>query len=105
MKDNGKLLAAAVAGLMSLTAAAAVAGDKPAKKMSGKDADKSVHCYGVNKCKGMGKCGGQGHGCAGSNSCKGQGWLPMPKSSCEAIEGGTTTEPKADMKKAEEKSK
>lgn len=99
MKDNGKLLAAAVAGLMSLTAAAAMAGKTPAKKSSAKDKDKTVQCYGVNKCKGMGKCSGQGHDCAGMNSCKGQGWLPMPKSSCEAIEGGTTTEPKTAEKK------
>lgn len=92
MKDNSKLLAAAVAGLMGLGAVAAVAGDKPAKK---KDKNALVHCYGVNKCKTMGKCGGPGHECAGQNSCKGQGWLPMPKDSCDAIEGGTTTPPAA----------
>jgi uncharacterized membrane protein len=93
MKDNSKLLAAAVAGLMGLGAVAAVAGDKPAKKKADKNA--LVHCYGVNKCKTMGKCGGPGHECAGQNSCKGQGWLPMPKDSCDAIEGGTTTAPAA----------
>jgi hypothetical protein len=82
---------------MGLSAVAAVAGDKGADK--GKGSDKNVHCYGVNKCKAMGKCGGQGHACAGNNTCKGQGWLPMPKSSCEAIEGGTTTEPKAAAEK------
>jgi uncharacterized membrane protein len=93
MKDNSKVLAAAVAGLMGLGAMAAVAGDKPAKSSKKADKNALVHCYGVNKCKGFGKCGGQGHECAGANSCKGQGWVPMPKDSCEAIEGGTTTEP------------
>lgn len=97
MTNNSRLLTAAVAGLMGL-AAAASAGDKPAAKGKKGDKDASVHCYGVNKCKTMGKCGGQGHACAGQNACKGQGWLPMPKSSCEAIEGGTTTAPAADKK-------
>ena len=96
MTNNSKLLTAAVAGLMGMTAMAASAGDKPAAKKADKDAN--VHCYGVNKCKGMGKCSGPGHGCAGANTCKGQGWLPMPKSSCEAIEGGSTTAPKAEKK-------
>jgi uncharacterized membrane protein len=97
MTENSRLLTAAVAGLMGLAAVAAAA-DKPAAKSSKKAADKTVHCYGVNKCKGFGKCGGQGHECAGQNTCKGQGWLPMPKSSCEAIEGGTTTAPAAEKK-------
>jgi uncharacterized membrane protein len=97
MKDNSKLLAAAVAGLMGLGAVASIAQDSMSTKPSKKKADKNalVHCYGVNKCKTMGKCGGPGHECAGQNSCKGQGWLPMPKDSCEAIEGGTTTPPAA----------
>ncbi len=95
MTNNSKLLTAAVAGLMGLSALAAVAEDSaPAKTKTAKpNKDANVHCYGVNKCKAMGKCAQPGHGCAGANSCKGQGWLPMPKSSCEAIEGGTTTPP------------
>jgi len=98
MTKNSKLLSAAVAGLMGL-AAVASAGDKADKGAKKADKDANVHCYGVNKCKAMGKCSGPGHACAGSNSCKGQGWLPMPKSSCEAIEGGTTTAPKAEAPK------
>ncbi|MBI3553607.1 MAG: hypothetical protein HY077_14010 [Elusimicrobia bacterium] len=96
MKEKSKLLSAAVAGLMGV-AALASAGDKPAAKKADKDAN--VHCYGVNKCKAMGKCSGPGHACAGHNTCKGQGWLPMPKSSCDAIEGGTTEAPKAEAPK------
>ena len=97
MTNNNKmLLGAAVAGLMSvaLTVTPASAKDKKADK------NKDVKCTGVNKCKGMGQCGGQGHECAGKNTCKGQGWLHMPKSSCEAIEGGTVvSDKKGDMMK------
>jgi uncharacterized membrane protein len=98
MNEKSKLLTAAVAGLMGLSAIA-VAGDKAAKSEKKADKDANVHCFGVNKCKGLGKCSQPGHGCAGANSCKGQGWLPMPKSSCEAIEGGTIEAPKAEKKK------
>lgn len=92
MDKRSVLVKAAVAGLMgaAIVAAPAVAGDK-AKAAKNKD----VKCYGVNKCSGHGKCGGPGHECAGKNSCKGQGWLPMPKDSCLAIEGGSL-EPKTE---------
>ncbi len=88
-KRNKALLAAAVAGILS-AALSAQAGEKGKMKMKEK-ADANVPCYGVNKCGGTGKCGGEGHSCAGTNSCKGQGWLPMPKDSCLAIEGGSLT--------------
>lgn len=101
------LLSAAVAGLMgAVIAAPSFAGDKDAKAKKG--SDKNVKCYGVNKCSGAGKCGGKGHECAGKNTCKGQGWLMMPKESCEAIEGGSLTPTeatKADKGGMEEKKK
>jgi hypothetical protein len=99
------LLLSAVAGILGVAIAAgpSSAGEKmmkdggkaeketSANKCSGKMSADSIECHGVNKCAGKGKCGGEGHGCAGSNSCKGQGWLPMPKDSCLAIEGGSLT--------------
>lgn len=97
MDKKGMLLTAAVAGLVgsAVVSAPSFAKDKPAK---------DVKCYGVNKCKGFGKCGGPGHECAGQNSCKGQGWLPMPKDSCLAIEGGVLEPIKSqETKKAEGK--
>jgi hypothetical protein len=97
MSKTGKmLLAAAVAGMLSASGAVYAGDAKKAEKKADKTGQNgcggaksdNANCYGVNKCKGAGKCGGQGGACAGTNSCKGMGWLPMPKDSCLAIEGG-----------------
>ncbi len=101
MAKGDMLLKAAVAGLVGAALASAPSW---AKESKGKKTDKNVKCYGVNKCGGHGKCGGAGHDCAGKNSCKGQGWLSMPKESCESIEGGSLTPPKKTDKKKAEKS-
>ena len=42
----------------------------------------TVHCFGVNSCKGMSDCKSGNHDCKGMNSCKGQGWVSMSKSAC-----------------------
>ena len=77
-----------IAALASALAAPGLvlAGNAPAKDKE------AVHCYGVNKCKGVGDCGGKGHSCAGTNACKGQGYLDMSKDLCLKIEGGRLTE-------------
>ena len=90
MNKMGKkaLLGAAVAGIIgaALASSPASAGSKKASA--------NVKCWGVNKCGGHAhSCMGKGS-CAGKNSCKGQGWLAMPKDSCENIEGGTLNLPK-----------
>ena len=86
MDKKQLLVKAAAAALTAATLAApALAAKSKAKS------DKNVPCYGVNKCTALGKCSGPGHECAGKNTCKGQGWLPMPKDSCLAIEGGSLT--------------
>lgn len=90
-KENGRILAAALAGLVI---AAAPASAREEKKTKG--SPELVKCHGVNKCAGHGKCGGAGNACAGKNACKGKGWLPMPKESCDNIEGGSTREPAAE---------
>lgn len=54
-----------------------------AKKMS-----KSVHCAGINSCKGTSLCKTANNACKGMNSCKGQGWLPEKSAAaCEAMGG------------------
>ncbi|MBU6430415.1 MAG: hypothetical protein KGR26_15470 [Cyanobacteria bacterium REEB65] len=90
MTETGKkaLLGAAVAGIIGAALAAS-----PVSAKSNKAAA-NVKCWGVNKCGGHAhSCMGKGS-CAGKNSCKGQGWLAMPKDSCESIEGGSLTPPK-----------
>ena len=97
---NGRIIAAALAGLVAASAPALAKNDK--KKA--KDAkDEMVKCYGVNKCAGHNKCAGKGNACVGKNACKGKGWLSMPKESCDNIEGGTTHEPAVEKTQSEKK--
>ena len=74
------LLAASIAGLMTVAASAA---DTMAP------AAESVPCYGVNACKGTGDCGGKGSSCAGKNACKGQGFIKLAADTCSRINGGS----------------
>jgi hypothetical protein len=49
----------------------------------------SVHCLGINSCKGKSACKSASNSCKGQNSCKGEGWLPeKSKNACEE-KGGT----------------
>ena len=88
------LLAGAVAGILS--AGAAMADEIPAHKIGLKE---TVPCYGVNACAGKGDCSGPNHGCHAQNKCKGAGWLPMPKDSCLALQGGSLEPTKKHLKK------
>ena len=52
-------------------------------------APKTVHCLGVNSCKGSSECGVEGKtSCKGHNACKGQGWISLSKKDCKK-QGGT----------------
>ena len=95
MNKNKWLLGAAVAGILG----AGLAQSADAKKAAAKKdepktstetaSDELVPCYGINKCSGHGKCGQESHACAGMNACKGQGWIKVPKDTCEEIQGGS----------------
>ena len=82
------LVAASVAGLL---AAAGSAWWSPRAQAQDDDVE-SVHCYGINKCKGTGDCGGKAHSCHGENACKGQGYIDLNKEDCLRINGGRLTE-------------
>jgi uncharacterized membrane protein len=86
-RTTNKVLMAAVAGLLTMSAAGAVSTARAA------EGDK-VKCYGVNTCKGTGACGGAGHSCAGKNACKGQGFVETSKADCEK-QGGKLTAPES----------
>ena len=79
---KSRLLAASVAGLLTVVGAMANAGVVYA----------DVHCAGVNGCKGQGECGGKGSSCAGKNECKGQGWVTQ-KTDAECTTAGGTVLP------------
>ena len=49
----------------------------------------TVHCMGINACKGQTKCATAENACAGQNACKGQGWLPTASEEECTSKGGT----------------
>ena len=79
------LLAASLAGVLASPLVSA-----PNEAKAGKES-KSVHCYGVNKCKGVGDCGTQGNSCHGTNACKRQGFIEMDEATCLKLDGGRLT--------------
>ena len=79
MTMKGAVVAAAVAGLFATVSPLTA----QAKTADGA----TVHCAGINACKGQGKCSGGGHGCAGMNSCKGKGWIETTAKECKAKKG------------------
>lgn len=86
-RTTNRMLMAAVAGLLTMSAVGAASTAQAA------EGDK-VKCYGVNTCKGSGACGGAGHACAGKNACKGQGFVETSKADCEK-QGGKLTAPES----------
>ncbi|HEY4091160.1 MAG TPA: hypothetical protein VGN46_06560 [Luteibacter sp.] len=81
---------AAAAALFAVSAAAIVAPAQAAEQAAGK----TVHCYGINTCKGTSDCKSGNHQCKGQNECKGQGFKAVSVSECKA-QGGSTTPPAA----------
>jgi heme A synthase len=56
--------------------------------------DATVHCTGVNSCKGQSACKSASNACKGQNSCKGQGFLEMTKKECTAAHAKMKAEAK-----------
>ena len=77
-KVTGLAIATAAAGLFAVAAplSTAVAGE-------------SVHCMGVNACKGHSSCKTASSACKGQNSCKGQGFVAVSAEACEQLGGST----------------
>ena len=75
MSKNGKLVVAALAGLIAAAA--------PLAAHAGDDAGKKVKCEGINACKGKAACKSAKNGCAGQNGCKGQGWVESSEKECK----------------------
>jgi hypothetical protein len=81
---KGSLIATAVAGMFGCASQETPKAEMPAAAAS----SETVHCGGVNECKGQGKCHSADHGCAGQNECKGKGWIELSATDC-AAKGGT----------------
>ncbi len=87
-----RLAVAASAAALLMTGCASSNDNNSAKKnttskqIQDKDSDMG-RCNGANACKGSGACATSNNACAKQNSCRGKGWLPLPKSECEASGG------------------
>lgn len=104
---------AALAGLFLAVSAAPALADHHEKKTEGGETPKAakksaktpakkaatVHCLGVNACKGTSECGVDGkHGCTGQNACKGRGWTSLTTKDCKKQKGAVQTAKKAESK-------
>lgn len=79
---------ASAAVLIALSAAAHAASAPEGSSGAGISARDTVHCYGVNSCKGTADCKTAQHDCKGMNSCKGQGFKALAAGMC-LKRGGT----------------
>ena len=77
--------AAALFAMASIAAAAPAPSGSTGAAVGGAD---TVHCYGVNSCKGSGDCKTTAHECKGQNECKGHGFKALKASQCLS-KGGT----------------
>ncbi len=84
---NGLSLAA-TAALVALSATST-----PAFAQS-RGAAATVHCYGVNTCRGQSACRTASNECRGQNACRGQGFRELTARQCRA-QGGSLTAPTA----------
>ncbi|WP_341710854.1 hypothetical protein [Erythrobacter sp.] len=88
MTTTAKPAVVAAAALFALSSMTAFAADAPAGS-NGRaiDANDTVHCYGVNSCKGTGDCATAEHECKGQNECKGHGFKALKAGDCLAKSG------------------
>lgn len=76
---------AATFALAALASAATPPAGSSGAAVNGAD---TVHCYGVNSCKGSADCKTTDHECKGMNVCKGHGFKAMAANACLKA-GGT----------------
>lgn len=79
---KGALIATAVAGLFGCSTTSASSAPMGATTAG------TVHCAGINSCKGQGSCAGNDNACKAQNSCKGKGWVDTTATDCKD-KGGT----------------
>lgn len=79
------LASAAILFASGMAMAAEVPAGASGKAIAGAD---TVHCYGLNSCKGTADCATATHQCKGQNECKGQGFKAVAAKACFA-KGGT----------------
>jgi len=83
-KLSGFALASAAA--LMLTACGGE-GDQAASAEAGAATEATVHCSGINQCKGQSACTTATSACKGQNACKTQGWVEKTQAECDAAGG------------------
>lgn len=73
---------AATAAFFALTSMASAATPPAGSTGPAVGKDDTVHCYGVNECKGTAACKTTAHECKGMNKCKGQGFVALSAGQC-----------------------
>jgi hypothetical protein len=81
--QQGLLVAASAAALF--LSGSVIAADK----MSDAKQEASVHCAGINSCKGTSECKTATNSCKGQNACKGSGWVTAASAKECTDKGGT----------------
>lgn len=86
---NIRIAAIAAAAAAAALSTASIAADPPAGS-NGKAVGRAdtVHCYGVNTCRGTADCRTTAHDCRGMNDCAGHGFKAMTAEAC--LTGGGT---------------
>jgi uncharacterized membrane protein len=79
---------AATAASLALAALASAATPPAGSMGAAVNGTDTVHCYGVNSCKGTADCKTTDHECKGMNVCKGHGFKAMKANACLKA-GGT----------------
>ncbi len=83
-KSTSLAASAALFALSSMANAATPPAGSSGMAVSAQD---TVHCYGVNSCKGQSDCKTSAHACKGMNECKGQGFKALKAGQCLAKSG------------------
>jgi len=74
---------ASAAAAFALSSMAAFAAEAPAgSRGAAVGANDTVHCYGLNSCKGQADCKTTAHECKGMNECKGHGFKALKAGQC-----------------------
>jgi hypothetical protein len=90
MNAKRAVLAAAAAALFTAGVSANPNSESTGHHEAG-EAGKTVHCKGVNACKGQTDCSNPGHSCTGKNDCKGKGWKKMSAEECDKAKAGMSS--------------
>jgi len=83
-KLSGFALASAAAFMLT---ACSGEGENAATAEAGAATEATVHCAGINACKGQSACTTATSACKGQNACKGQGWIEKTQAECDTAGG------------------